>query len=211
MTMAKPTGGFSRRTFLLGVGGGAASMSIVCGVSELRLPFLGRGKESYDAATLDVHAEYDGWLVTTEDKARLVLVEFTDGWYARETSDGSSWRWTQPTATLSFLNPRRAAVLHLDYDAPADLFKDPPRTLTVTVGDHVARSFTPDAAGRQQTNVLLPAPILGRQDRVEVRIAVDRPFVPANAIAASQDTRKLGIRVYRLAVERRPLPTPPTP
>ena len=149
MTMAKPTGGFSRRAFLLGVGGGAASMSIVWGVSELRLSFLGRGKESQDAASLDVHAEYDGWLVTTEDKARLVLVEFTDGWYARETSDGSSWRWTQPTATLSFLNPRRAAVLHVDYDARADLFKVPPRTLTITVGDHVARSFTLDAAGRQ--------------------------------------------------------------
>ena len=103
-------------------------MSIVWGVSALRLPFLGRGKESQDAAALDVHAEYTGWLVTTEDKARLVLVEFTDGWYARETSDGSSWRWTQPTAMLSFLNPRRAAVLHLDYDAHTDLFKDPPRT-----------------------------------------------------------------------------------
>ena len=99
-------------------------------------------------------------------------------------------------------------MLHLDYDARADLFKDPPRTLTITVGNHVARSFTPEAAGRHQTNVLLPAPMLGRQDRVEVRIALDRPFVPANAIAGSQDTRELGIRVYRLAVERRPLPTP---
>ena len=115
----------------------------------------------------------------------MVLAEFPEGWYARETSDGSSWRWTHPTATLSFLNPRRAVVLHLDYDARVDLFKDPPRMLTITVGDHVARSFTPDAAGRQQTNVLLPAPMLGRQDRVEVRIAVDRPFVPANWVFAS--------------------------
>ena len=75
MIMAKPTDGFSRRTFLLGLGGGAASMSVAWGVSELRIPFLGRGKASRDAAALNVHAEYDGWLVTTEDKARLVLVE----------------------------------------------------------------------------------------------------------------------------------------
>ena len=93
--MATPTGGFSRRAFLLGVGGGAASMSIVWGVSELGLPFLEPGDDSPIPATLDAHAEYDGWLVTTEDKARLVMVEFTDGWYARETSDGSSWRWTR--------------------------------------------------------------------------------------------------------------------
>ena len=95
ITMATPTGGFSRRAFLLGVGGGAASMSIVWGVSELGLPFLEPGDDSPIPATLDAHAEYDGWLVTTEDKARLVMVEFTDGWYARETSDGSSWRWTR--------------------------------------------------------------------------------------------------------------------
>ena len=205
--MANTTRGFSRRTFLLGLGGGAATVSIAWGVSELGLPLIGPGGESPLATTLDAHAEYDGWLVTTEDKARLVLVEFTDGWYARETGDGSSWRWTQQTATMSFPNPRRAAVLHLDYDARADLFQDPPRTLTITVGDRVARSFAPDAAGRQQTSVLLPAAMLGGRDRVEVHIAVDRTFVPANVSADSQATRELGIRVYRAAVERSPLPS----
>ena len=78
-------------------------MSIVWGVSELGLPFFEPGDGSPIAATLDAHAEYDGWLVTTEDKVRLFLFEFTDGWYAQETADGSSWRWTQQTATLSFL------------------------------------------------------------------------------------------------------------
>ena len=206
--MANTTGGFSRRTFLLGVGGGAATMSIAWGVSDLGLPFIGPRDESPLAATLDAHAEYDGWLVTTEDKARLVLVEFSDGWYARETGDRSSWRWTQQTATMSFPNPRTGVVLHLDYDARSDLFQDSPRTLTITVGNQVARSFAPDAAGRQQTNVLLPAAMLGGRDRVEVHIAVDRPFVPANVRAGSQDTRELGIRVYRAAVERSRVPTP---
>ena len=197
--MANTTRGFSRRTFLLGVGGSAATMSIAWGMSELGLPFIGPGDDSPIPATLDAYAEYDGWMVTPEDKARMVLVEFTDGWYARETG---GWRWTQQTATLAFLNPRTAAVLHLDYDARADLFEDSPRMLTITVGDQVARSFAPDAAGRQQTNVLLPATWLGARDRVEVQIAVDRPFVPANVGAGSPDTRELGIQVYRAAVER---------
>ena len=207
MTMANMRG-FSRRTFLLGVGSGGAAMSIVWGVSELGLPFFEPGDGSPIAATLNAHAEYDGWLVTTEDKVRLFLFEFTDGWYAQETADGSSWRWTQQTATLSFLNPRTAAVLHLDFSAPANLFEDTPGTLTITVGDQVARSFVRDAAGRQTINVLLPAAILGGRDRVDVHIGVDRPFVPANVIPGSQDTRELGIRVYRAAVERSPVPTP---
>ena len=202
--MANTTGGFSRRTFLLGVGGGAASMSIVWGVSELGLPFLRPGEEPPTAGTLDAYVEYDGWLITTADKAGMV--EFTDGWYPRETADESSWRWTHRTATLSFPNPRRAAVLHLDYDAHADLFQDPPRTLTISVGDQVARSFAPDA-GRQEINVLLPAAMVGGRDRVDVQVAVDQVFVPANVIADSQDTHELGIQVYRVAIERSPVPT----
>ena len=51
--MANTTRGFSRRTFLLGVGGGAASVSIVWGVSELALPLLGPGEEALTAGTLD--------------------------------------------------------------------------------------------------------------------------------------------------------------
>ena len=207
MNMSSRTGDFSRRTFLLGVGGGAASMSIVWGVSSLKLPLLGLGDESPIAAALDAHAEYDRWLVTTEDKERMVLVAFTDGWYAQETADGSAWRWTQQTATLSFLNPRALAVLHLDYDARADLFADIPRTITISIGDQVARSFVPDGAGRRQTNVLLAAEMLGGRNRVDLQIAVDRPFVPANVSAGSQDTRELGIRVYRATIERSPVPT----
>ena len=179
-------------------------MSIVWGVSELVLPLLGPGDESPIAATLDAHAEYDGWLVTTEDKEHMVLVAFTEGWYAQETTGGSAWRWTQQTATLSFMNPRAPAVLHLDYEARADLFEDTSRTLTISVGDQVARSFAPDGAGRQQTNVLLPAEMLGGRNRVDLQIAVDRPFVPADVTAGSQDTRELGIRVYRATVERSP-------
>ena len=179
-------------------------MSIVWGVSELGLPFFEPGDGSPIAATLDAHAEYDGWLVTTEDKVRLFLFEFTDGWYAQETADGSSWRWTQQTATLSFLNPRTAAVLHLDFDARADLFQASPRTLTITVGGQVAHSFALEAAGRQQINVLLPTSMLGGGDRVEVQIAVDRLFVPANVIAGSTDTREFGIQIFWAALERPP-------
>ncbi|MXY23770.1 MAG: hypothetical protein F4Y45_04505 [Acidobacteria bacterium] len=205
MTTSDPRG-LSRRTFLCGVGGGAACVSIAWGVSEWGFPFLEPGGESRIATAVDAYAEYDGWLVTTEDKARMVLVDFVDGWYDRETDNGSAWRWSGPTAMLSFQNPRTPAVLHLDYDARADLFPDAPRTVTITVGDQVAQSFVPDAAGQQQTNVLLPVGMLGERSRVDVQIAVDRPFVPASMSIGSQDTRELGIQVYRATVERSPEP-----
>ena len=204
MTMAKTPHGFSRRTFLLGVGGGAASVSMVWGASELGLRFLGPGAGTPTADTFDAYAEYDGWLLTTEDKAGLV--EFTDGWHPRETADGSTWRWTQQAATLSFPNPRTAAVLHLDYEGRAELFEHAPRTLRITVSDQVVRSFVPDAPGRQQINVLLPAAMLGGQDRVAVEIAVDPTFIPASVTPGSRDTRELGVQVYQVAMERAPIP-----
>ena len=95
-------------------------------------------------------------------------------------------------------------MLHLDYDARADLFQASPRTLTITVGDQVAHSFALEAAGRQQINVLLPELMLGGGDRVEVQIAVDRLFVPANVIGGSTDTREFGIQIFRAALERPP-------
>lgn len=201
--MAHKSHGFSRRTFLLGVSGGAAFVSIAWGVSELELPVLGPREDSPITATLKAHAEYDGWLVTTEERTRLVLVEFTDGWHGRESGARSSWRWTQQTAGLSFRNPRTDAVLHLDYDARANRFRAQPRTLTITVGGQVAGTFILDAAGRQQIDVVLPESMLGGRDRIEVQLAVDRPIIPANSL----DTRELGIQIYRAAVERSPTST----
>ena len=48
--------------------------------------------------------------------------------------------------------------------------------------------------------------MVGGRDRVDVQVAVDQVFVPANVIADSQDTRELGIQVYRVAIERSPVP-----
>ncbi|MXZ71452.1 MAG: hypothetical protein F4Z04_08100 [Acidobacteria bacterium] len=200
--MATRTRGFSRRTLLLAMGGGAASASILWAFRNAGLPFPSAGDDFPIAATFDATAEYDGWLVTAEEKGRLVLVDFTDGWYAREWAGESSWRWTQQVATLAFPNPRTDVALDLEYNPRVDLFEDSPRTLTITVGDQVTRSLVLDATGRQHMTVSLPVTLLGEPDRVEVRIAVDRPFVPANVRPDSQDTRELGIQVFRAAVER---------
>ena len=171
----------------------------------------GTAREALDRATYAVLVGEDLWMpFDSSDPGWVVsrfgdrLIGFTDGWYARETGEKSFWRWTQQTARVLFSNPRTAAVLHLDYDARADLFQASPRTLTITVGGQVAHSFALEAAGRQQINVLLPELMLGGGDRVEVQIAVDRLFVLANVIGGSTDTREFGIQIFRATLERPP-------
>lgn len=200
------THSFSRRTLLTGIG--AAAGGAICAAVVWRLPKLARQPPvphdgHFSAAGRDAYVEYDGWLVTSRDKKRLLLATlvYTEGWYGQETAQGSTWRWTSRTATFSFPNPRSNVLLHLEYDAWPRLFQDAPRTVTVSLGDHVLDSFTADAAGVQQLTIPVPRSVLGRRDTVEIRIAVDRTFVPANLLEGSRDARDLGIQVRRADVE----------
>ena len=123
-------------------------------------------------------------------------LSYTGGWYPEETSPESTWRWTHQTATLAFQNPKADATFYLEYAARPDIFADAPQTVTVSVGDQVLQSFVADAAGRRRRRIPLPGTALGNEDITEIRITVDRTFVPANRIVGSHDTRELGIQVY---------------
>ena len=130
---------------------------------------------------------------------------YTGGWYPEETSPESTWRWTHQTATLAFQNPKADATFYLEYAARQDIFADAPQTVTVSVGDQVLQSFVADAAGRRRRRIPLPGTALGNEDIAEIRITVDRTFVPANRVVGSHDTRELGIQVYHAG------PFPPAP
>ena len=130
---------------------------------------------------------------------------YTGGWYPEETSPESTWRWTHQTATLAFQNPKADATFYLEYAARPDISADTPQTVTVSVGDQVLQSFVADAAGRRRRRIPLPGTALGNEDIAEIRITVDRTFVPANRVVGSHDTRELGIQVYHAG------PFPPAP
>ncbi len=130
---------------------------------------------------------------------------YTGGWYPEETSPELTWRWTHQTATLAFQNPKADATFYLEYAARPDSFADAPQTVTVSVGDQVLQSFVADAAGRRRRRIPLPETALGNEDIAEIRITVDRTFVPANRVVGSHDTRELGIQVYHAG------PFPPAP
>ena len=203
MKMTDVTRRISRRTFVMGFGGGAASATLLWGLWEFRRWPRMPGKERPVIAECCAYAEYDGWLVTTEDKRRLPFaLAYTSGWYPEETAPESTWRWTHQTATLSFLNPKADATFSLDYAASA------PQAVTVSVGDQLLQLLVAEASGRHRRRIPIPAAALGNGNRTEIQITVDRTFVPANLNVDSRDARELGIKVYHAAVERDPVPTP---
>ena len=204
MKMTDMTRRISRRTFVMGFGGGAASAALVWGLWGFRRWPRTLGEERSLIAGCCAYAEYDGWLVTTEDKRRLPFsLAYTTGWYREETDAESAWRWTHKNATLSFLNPKADATFTLDYAARAY------QAVTVSVGGQLLQLLVAEASGRRhRRRIPIPAAALGNGDRAEIQITVDLTFVPANLNVDSRDARELGIKVYHAAVERDPVPTP---
>ena len=137
---------------------------------------------------------------------RTHLLLYGDGWHPVEHIEHEScwtasdpactrWRWTYPTATLSIVNPSSDATFFLDYAARPDLFESP-QLVTVSIGDRAVGSFFADEGGRRSLRFPIPAWMLGASEVIDIRITVDRTFVPADVIAGATDKRRLGIVVY---------------
>ena len=196
---------FSRRAFLTGIGGGAASAVVIWELSELTFRPGRPSKENPVVAGCCPYTDYDGWLVTIPDKRILSFpVRYVEGWFPEEKSQETTWRWSHQTATLLVPNPGVDAILYVDYDGRADLFQDRPRTISVSVRDQVLQAFLADASGRHSRRIPLPASALGDSDTAEIRIAVDRTFVPADRLAGSRDDRELGVVVFEVDVHLAP-------
>lgn len=150
--------------------------------------------------------EYTVASLTLLPQSENVFVIHGSGWHPVEFDPqfpSREWEWTQRTATLSFLNPQQDVMLYLEYDARPDAFGDQPQQVTVWAGDQVVQTFPAD----QRVVVLRRIPIsagqLGAGQRSELRLEVDRAFVPARQPGGGGDIRELGIRVYHAHVEVR--------
>ncbi len=133
-----------------------------------------------------------------------LLTIWKSGWNQDEyapDNPANSWRWTQKLATLSFRNPHKDVTLYLEYDARSDLFGSRPQTVTVATGDQVVASFPADSTARTLRRIPMTAAQLGAGEMADVRIEVDKTFVPALLPNGGSDRRDLGIRVYHVFVE----------
>ncbi|HXT71797.1 MAG TPA: hypothetical protein VN700_18720 [Vicinamibacterales bacterium] len=152
-------------------------------------------ERQYKVATLD--------LLPRSESIQVIRLS---GWHPGEFAPDDptiEWQWTQKLALLSLRNPRRDVLLYLEYDGRPDLFPDKPQQVTVSVGQTAVETLTIDSKGTQLKKIPLTVAQLGTGDMVEVRIDVDRTFIPAKQPGGSRDSRELGIRVFHAFVEPR--------
>ena len=160
-----------------------------------RLPLAGetRGQRSYAVAGFDMRLESDN-----------LFVIFSDGFYETEVSgegSGVEWQWSRKDATLSFANPKRDVEIYLQVDQPAAAFPEPQR-VDIRSGDALVDSFALPAGRPELRRFTLTGSQLGIGDTVELKLSVDRTFVPAAVPALkSNDPRELGVCVFRAFVQ----------
>jgi hypothetical protein len=165
--------------------------------SGQRLPLSGEtsGQRSYHVATFDLQAANDNQFVV-----------FKNGWHPTEVADdevGTEWQWSKKEATLTFRNPKRDVIFYLQLDRPVNPFSEP-QHVSVLIGSAVIDQFDLGASHLELRKFPITVAQLGTGDTVEMRIAVDRTFVPLTIPALkSSDPRELGVRVFRAYIEPR--------
>ncbi len=167
-----------------------------------RLPLSGQDaadrespERSYKVGTLD--------LLPRSESIQIIRLS---GWHPGEYATDNSaveWQWTQKLARLSLRNPRRDVLFYLEYDGRPDVFTDKPQQVTVSVGQTAVDTFALEGKGTFLRKIPLTVAQLGNGDMTEMRLEVDRTFIPARQTAGSRDGRELGIRVYHAFVEPR--------
>lgn len=135
-----------------------------------------------------------------------ILLNFRGGWNSIEfaaENPAVDWQWTQKTAVITLRNPRKDVWFYLDYDARIDLFTDHPQQVAVYSGDQLVTTLNADSGARKLEKIPIAAAQFGTSEQSEIRLVVDRTFVPAKLPAGGKDVRELGIRVYHAFVEVR--------
>jgi hypothetical protein len=154
-----------------------------------------RGDRSYKVADFEL-------LPQTEN----VFVIFKDGWHQSEVvQDGAQrveWQWTKKEATLAFRNPKRDVVLFLDADNPSTSANSA-QQIDVLIGDQQLGSVGLQRGAPQKVSRFpVSAAQLGAADMVELRLVVDKTFVPAlEPGASSGDSRELGARIFHAFIQ----------
>ena len=177
------------------VGEAMIELGLYCKGCELRAPLSGSdvGHRAYQVATFTLLPQSAG-----------VTVLFKDAWHELEGADTSgegSWHWTKKDATLAVKNPKKDSVLYLKAGNPDGAFKEP-QHVTVSLEGKPLDEFTIASSDKNVTlrTLSIPAAAWGTRETVELRLAVDKTFIPNRLGASFNDPRELGVRVFRAVV-----------
>ncbi len=157
---------------------------------RLRLSGRDNGQHAYAVASIELLPQ-----------SEAVFLIYGDGWHDQEVSPTNAleeWRWTRKEARVSFRNPQRGVTIYLDADGRPDVFAAPPQ-VSLRVGDQVVDTFSIRDTARFLRRTRVSAAALGTGEMVDLVIAVDKTFVPAEH--GANDRRELGLRVYHLFAE----------
>jgi hypothetical protein len=162
-----------------------------------RLPLAGddSGQRAYKVGTLQLLPQSEN-----------VFLIFKDGWHTAETAGENSsvqWQWTKKVATIAFRNPKRDVTFFLDADNPGNGFTET-QNVELAVNGQPATTLVYTPKQPQLSRTPLTAAQLGPGEMVELRLSVDKTYVPALLPAANnRDPRELGIRVFHAYVQPR--------
>jgi len=127
------------------------------------------------------------------------LPVYKDGWYDPEVvSDNVTreWIWSQKEAEVSFVNPRRDAILYFHASSPAtDLGS--PQQVTLYLDGQPIDSWQCTSSEDFWRKITIEKERLGQDSWIDIRIEVDKVFVPLEQ-GKGKDTRELGVRIYNL-------------
>ena len=159
---------------------------------KLRVPMAGTdtGHRSYKIAKFTLQPQTEG-----------VQAIYQDGWHPAEgaTASGVGWHWTKKEAAFAVKNPKKDCILYLDVDNPSALFNTP-QQITISAGGAMLDQFTVTPKQPVLRKVPISASAWGAADNAELKISVDKTFVPDTLSPSAKDPRELGIRVLHAAI-----------
>ena len=133
-----------------------------------------------------------------------VFTVFKEGWHGPETAQDNNtveWQWTKKDAILAFRNPKSDVLLYLDVDNPSMTFPDG-QNVEIMIAGQPVKDFVLMPAHRVLYKIPLTGAQLGTEEMVELRVLVDKTFVPAlQPGSANKDPRELGMRVFHVFIE----------
>jgi len=130
------------------------------------------------------------------------LPVYKDGWYDLEVVSEDTlkeWIWSQKEAEVSFVNPRRDAILYLRALSPA-AYLGSPQQITLYLNDQPLESWQCTTSEDFLRKITIEKERLGRDNWIDIRIEVDKVFIPIEH-GEGKDARELGVKVYNLLLK----------
>jgi hypothetical protein len=130
--------------------------------------------------------------------ADRVMFAYDRGWHEGEFNPrtGQAWRWSSDAAALRIWNAGRDVRVRMRVESPLRYFATPP-TIVLRAGAADIKRLEPRADFTIEADV--PAALLAQAGGV-VTLTTNEVFVPAEHVKGSTDRRRLGLRVYDVAV-----------